>query len=52
MAASEEVLLAITFIVSVGLAASIVQGIVTSVISRETLRERSDVEKLRTPAAT
>ena len=37
---SELVLLAITFIVSVGLAASIVQGILTSVISREALRER------------
>jgi Trk K+ transport system NAD-binding subunit len=37
---SELVLLAITFIVSVGLAASVVQGILTSVISREALRQR------------
>jgi Trk K+ transport system NAD-binding subunit len=41
MAPSEQVLLAITFIVSVGLAASVIQGIVTSVTGRETLRERS-----------
>jgi voltage-gated potassium channel len=40
MAPSEQVLLAATFIVSVGLAASLVQGIITSVISRETLLER------------
>jgi Trk K+ transport system NAD-binding subunit len=46
MAASEQVLLAITFIVSVGLAASIVQGILTSVMSREALRERSVTRKV------
>ncbi len=46
MAPSEEVLLAITFIVSVGLAASIVQGILTSVVSKETLRERSVARKI------
>jgi voltage-gated potassium channel len=46
MAPSEQVLLAITFIVSVGLAASIVQGILTSVISREALRERSVTRKI------
>ncbi|MGI0134695.1 MAG: potassium channel family protein [Candidatus Micrarchaeaceae archaeon] len=40
MTDSELVLLAITFIVSVGLAASIIQGILTSVISRDALRER------------
>lgn len=50
MSDSELVLLAITFIVSVGLAASVVQGILTSVISREALRERllgRKVEHLR-----
>jgi voltage-gated potassium channel len=46
MAPSEQVLLAITFIVSVGLAASIVQGILTSVMSREALRERSVTRKI------
>jgi voltage-gated potassium channel len=46
MASSEQVLLAITFIVSVGLAASIVQGILTAVISKETLRERSVARKI------
>jgi Trk K+ transport system NAD-binding subunit len=46
MADSELILLAITFIVSVGLAASIVQGILTSVINREALRERRLTRKI------
>jgi len=46
MAPSEQVLLAITFIVSVGIAASVIQGIVTSVTSRESLREREMTRKI------
>jgi Trk K+ transport system NAD-binding subunit len=46
MAASEQVLLALTFIVSVGIAASVIQGIVTSVTSRESLRERGMTRKI------
>jgi voltage-gated potassium channel len=40
MVASEQILLIITFIVSVGLAASIVQSTVTTAMSRELLREQ------------
>jgi voltage-gated potassium channel len=46
MAPSEQVLLAVMFIVSVGIAASVVQGIVTSVTSREDLRERRMTRKI------
>jgi voltage-gated potassium channel len=46
MRPSEQVLLALTFIVSIGLAASIVQGILTSVVNREILRERSVTRKI------
>ena len=46
MAGSEQVLVAIMFIVSVGIAASVVQGIVTSVTSRENLRERRTTRKI------
>jgi voltage-gated potassium channel len=40
MSPTEQVLLIVTFIVSVGLAASIVQSIITVAISREILREQ------------
>jgi Trk K+ transport system NAD-binding subunit len=46
MAPSEQVLLALTFIVSVGIAASVIQGIVTSVTSRESLRERGMTRRI------
>jgi len=46
MAPAEQVMLAATFIVSVGLAASVVQGILSSVTSREGLAERSVTRKI------
>jgi Trk K+ transport system NAD-binding subunit len=47
MSPTEQVLLIVTFIVSVGLAASIVQSIITAAISREILREQLVGKKIQ-----
>jgi Trk K+ transport system NAD-binding subunit len=47
MSPTEQVLLIITFIVSVGLAASIVQSVITAAISREILREQLTAKRIR-----
>ena len=44
---AEQVLLAAMFIVSVGLAASVVQGVLSSVASREILMERTVTRRIR-----